>query len=158
MKKPVCLITGATDGVGKATAIELAKAGFAVVVAARSANKAEALRREIEAATGNTSTDYIIADLASLRHVRQLAETFHRRYATLDVLLNNAGTLLSTRTETEDGYEMTYQLNYLSHFLLTNLLLEKLKQSEQGRIINLTSNVYSIGKFDPGNLTRIERS
>jgi retinol dehydrogenase-12 len=152
MKRPICLITGATDGVGKVTAIELAKSGFTVVVAARSAEKAEALKKEIEAATGNKSTDYIVADLASLRQVRQLAETFRRRYATLDVLINNAGVFLPRRTETEDGYEMTYQVNYLSHFLLTNLLLEELKKSEQGRIINLSSSVYSIGKFDAGNL------
>lgn len=152
MNRPVCLITGATNGVGKVTALELAKNGFTIVVAARSANKAEALKREIERSTGSRSTDYIVADLASLRQVRQLAETFRRRYATLDVLINNAGVFMPTRIETEDGFEMTYQVNYLSHFLLTNLLLEELKKSEQGRIINLSSSVYSIGKFDAGNL------
>src|SRR5690349_12317062 len=85
MKRPVCLITGATEGVGKATALELAKKGFTIVVAARSANKAEALKREIETSTGS-SVDFIVADLASLRQVRQLAQTFRRRYTTLDVL------------------------------------------------------------------------
>jgi NAD(P)-dependent dehydrogenase (short-subunit alcohol dehydrogenase family) len=152
MKQPVCLITGATDGVGKATALELAKNGFTIVVAARSANKAEALKREIETSTGNRSADYIVADLASLRQVRQLAETFRHRYSKLDVLINNAGVFLPTRIETEDGYEMMYQVNYLSHFLLTHLLLEELKKSEQGRIINLSSSMYSIGNFDAGNL------
>jgi retinol dehydrogenase 12 len=151
MKRPVCLITGATEGVGKATALELAKKGFTIVVAARSANKAEALKREIETSTGS-SVDFIVADMASLRQVRQLAETFRRRYATLDVLINNAGVFLPTRIETEDGYETMFQVNYLSHFLLTHLLLEELKKSEQGRIINLSSSMYSVGKFDPGNL------
>jgi retinol dehydrogenase 12 len=152
MKRPICLITGATGGVGKVTAIELAKSGFTIVIAARSANKGEALRKEIATSTGNKSTDCIVADLASLRHVRRLAETFRHRYATLDVLINNAGVFLPRRTETEDGHEMTYQVNYLAHFLLTNLLLDELKKSEQGRIINLSSSVYSIGKFEAGNL------
>ena len=152
MNNPICLITGATEGVGKVTALELAKKGFTIVVAARNANKAEALKKEIETSTGNTSCDSIVADLGSLGQVRQLAETFRRRYSTLDVLINNAGVFLPTRTETEDGYEMMFQVNYLSLFLLTNLLLEELQKSEQGRIINLSSSVYAIGKFDPDNL------
>jgi len=152
MKNPICLITGATEGVGKLTALELAKKGFTIVVAARNANKAEALKEEIEASTGNAGCDYIVADLESLGQVRQLAETFRRRYATLDVLINNAGVFLPRRTETEDGYEMMFQINYLSQFLLTNLLLRELQNSEQGRIINLSSSVYSIGKFDRDNL------
>jgi NAD(P)-dependent dehydrogenase (short-subunit alcohol dehydrogenase family) len=149
---PICLITGATEGVGKATALELAKKSFTIVVAARSANKAEALAKEIETSTGNTSFDYIVADLRSLGQVRRLAETFRRRYSALDVLINNAGVFLPTRTETEDGYETMFQVNYLSAFLLTNLLLDELRRSEQGRVINLSSSVYSVGKFDPDNL------
>ena len=155
MNNPICLITGATDGVGKVTALELAKKGFTVVVAARNANKAEALKKEIQTSTGNTSCEYIVADLGSLGQVRQLAETFRRRYSSLDVLINNAGVFLPTRTESEDGYEMMFQVNYLSPFLLTNLLLEELQRSEQGRIINLSSSVYAIGKFDPDNLQSV---
>src|ERR671934_1857571 len=152
LRNPICLITGATQGVGKVTALELANKGFAVVVAARSANKAEALAKEIETSTGNTSCDYIVADLRSLGQVRRLAETFRLRYPTLDVLINNAGVFLPTRTETENGHETMFQVNYLSPFLLTNLLLEELQKSAQGRIINLSSSVYAIGKFDPDNL------
>ena len=155
MKNPICLITGATEGVGKVTALELAKKGFTIVVAARNPSKAEALLNEIETSTGNTSSDYIVADLASLGQVRQLAETFRRRYSSLDVLLNNAGVFLPTRTETEDGHETMFQVNYLSPFLLTNLLLDELRKSEQGRIVNLSSSVYSIGKFDPDNLKSV---
>jgi NAD(P)-dependent dehydrogenase (short-subunit alcohol dehydrogenase family) len=84
--------------------------------------------------------------------VRQLAETFRRRYSSLDVLVNNAGVFLPARIETEDGYETMFQVNYLSPFLLTNLLLDHLHKSEQGRIINLSSSVYTIGKFDPDDL------
>ena len=152
MQKPVCLITGATDGVGKSTALELARRGFRVVMAARSAIKAEALKSEIAATTGIGDVEYIVADLASLGQVRLLGEAFRSRYAALDVLINNAGVFLPHRTETEDGYETTYQVNYLSHFLLTQLLLESLDKSAQGRIINLSSSVHSVGKFDLHNL------
>src|SRR5579872_4766988 len=89
--RPVCLITGGTDGVGRATARELAKHGFHVVIAARSEAKAEALAREIEAATGVGNADYILADLASLAQVRELASAFRRRHSRLDALVNNAG-------------------------------------------------------------------
>jgi retinol dehydrogenase 12 len=155
MKHPICLITGATEGVGKVTALELAKKGFTIVIAARNADKAGALIEEIEASTGNTNCDYILADLRSLEQVHQLAETFRRRYSNLDVLINNAGVFLPTRTETEDGYETMFQVNYLAPFLLTNLLLRELEKSEQGRIINLSSSVYTMGKFDPDKLQSV---
>jgi NAD(P)-dependent dehydrogenase (short-subunit alcohol dehydrogenase family) len=86
-----------------------------------------------------------------------LAETFRRRYPSLDVLINNAGVFLPTRTETVDGYETMFKVNYLAPFLLTNLLLEELQQSEQGRIINLSSSVYALGRFDPHNLQSEKR-
>jgi len=151
VKQPTCLITGATEGVGRVTALELAKRGFRVVLAARDAQKAEALRREIRASSGGEA-DYVVGDLASLRQVRELAATFRARYDRLDVLVNNAGVFLARRTETEDGFETTFQVNYLSHFLLTHLLLDALERSEQGRIINLSSSVYSVGRFDADNL------
>jgi NAD(P)-dependent dehydrogenase (short-subunit alcohol dehydrogenase family) len=157
VSRPVCLITGATDGVGRVTAVELAKRGFHVVIAARSATKAEALTRELEAVTGGRHAEYILADLASLGQVRQLAATFRQRHSTLDVLVNNAGVFLPKRTLTEDGYETSFQVNFLAHFLLTNLLLDELLRSDQGRIVNLSSSVYSSGKFDAGNLQSEKR-
>lgn len=155
MSNPICLITGATEGVGKVTAVELAKKGFTVVIAARNADKAVALQKEIERLTCTTSCDYIVADLRSLEQVRQLAATFRLRYSRLGVLINNAGVFLPARTETEDGYETMFQVNYLSPFLLTNLLLQELQRSEQGRIVNLSSSVYAMGKFDPDNLQSV---
>lgn len=152
MTRAVCLITGATDGVGRVTAIELARNGFHIVVAARNAVKAEALKKEIETVTGEARAEYIVADLASLEHVRQLAASFRQRHSRLDVLINNAGVFLPKRTLTHDSNEMTFQVNYLSHFLLTHLLLDELTKSKQGRIINLSSSVYSSGKFDATNL------
>jgi retinol dehydrogenase-12 len=151
LRKPICLITGATEGVGKATAVELASKGFTVVLAARNAAKADAVKAEIEGATGG-DVDIILADLTSLRTVHQLVETFKQRYPRLDVLINNAGLFLPKRVLTQDGFEASYQVNYLSHFLLTHLLLDQLKKSEQGRIINLSSSVYTVGKFDAQNL------
>ena len=152
MAKPVCLITGATEGVGKATAQALASKGFTVVLAARNLAKAEATRREIGATSGAKDIDIIVGDLSSLTQVRQMAETVQQRHPTLDLLINNAGIMAAERTLTGDGYESGYQVNYLSHFLLTHLLLDALKNSEQGCIINLGSSVYSMGRFDPGNL------
>ena len=148
----ICLITGATDGVGRVTAKELVKRGFRVVVAARNARKAEALLNEIRASSSEGTAEFIAADLASLRQVRRLAETFRTRYPRLDVLINNAGVFLPGRTLTEDGFETTYQVNYLAHFHLTRLLLGALEKSAQGRIINLSSSVHAIGRFDVANL------
>lgn len=148
MHRPVCLITGATEGIGKATAIELARRGFTVVMAARNASKAEKVKWEIAKSSGTGDADYIVADLASLQQIRELAETFRERYPKLDVLINNAGVFLPARTITVDGYETTFQVNYLSHFYLTQLLLDEAKKSDQGRIINLTSNIYGMGRYD----------
>jgi NAD(P)-dependent dehydrogenase (short-subunit alcohol dehydrogenase family) len=154
--KPLCLITGATDGVGKSTALQLAQRGFRVVMVARNAGKAEAVQREFVAATG-ARVDFLTADLASLRQVRELGARFLEQYGALDVLINNAGIFLSERTQTEDGFETTYQVNYLSHFLLTQLLLEPLERAAQGRIINLSSSVHAMARFDLGNLQSEKR-
>jgi retinol dehydrogenase-12 len=152
MDKPICLITGATDGIGRETALELAAKGFVVVVAARDAAKAQAVVKEIELTTGHRDADTITADLRSLAEVRQLSEIFRQRYPRLDVLINNAGIFSGVRQLTGDGFETTYQVNYLAPFYLTYLMLDALKQAEQGRIVNLSSSVYTAGKFDPENL------
>lgn len=157
MDKPICLITGATDGVGKVTATELARNGYAVVLAARNEAKAATVTKEIVTSTGNRDVDYLIADLGSLAQLRRLAETFMARYPRLDVLINNAGIITPQRVLTEDGYEKTFQVNYLAQFYLTQLLLNELEKSRQGRVINLSSSVYRAGKFDPGNLQSEQR-
>ena len=157
MDKPICLITGATDGIGKVTATALARKGYAVVLAARNRAKAAIVAKEIVASTGNRDIDYLIADLRSLAQLHRLAETFTLRYPRLDVLINNAGIVMPERVLTEDGYETTFQVNYLSQFLLTHLLLDDLKRSPQGRVINLSSSVYRTGKFDPRNLQSEQR-
>ncbi len=152
MDKPTCLITGATDGIGRATATALAGKGYTVVLAARSEAKAATVTSEIVAATGNRDVDCLLADLRSLSQRHRLADTFKGRYPRLDVLVNNAGVIMPQRVLTEDGYETTFQVNYLAQFYLTHLLLDALEKSPQGRVINLSSSVYRAGKFDPDNL------
>jgi retinol dehydrogenase 12 len=152
MDKPICLITGATEGVGRATATALARKGYAVVLAARDPAKATTVTKEIVRSTGNRDVDYLTADLRSLAQLHRLAETFTMRYPRLDVLINNAGILMPQRVLTEDGYETTFQVNYLSQFYLTHMLLDELKKSPQGRIVNLSSSVYRAGKFELDNL------
>ncbi len=146
------LITGANSGIGKATATALANIGYQVVFIARNLQKAEATKKEIISASNNTNIDFILTDLMSLSQVRKCAETFIEKYKTFDILINNAGVCLPERRITEDAFEEMFQINHLSHFLLTNLLLETLKNSSEPRIINVSSKGYKSGKFDPENL------
>jgi len=152
MNEQICLITGATDGIGKQTALGLAKKGYKIVIVGRNKNKTEAVKKEIEEFATGSTVDYILADFTSLKQIHQLVETFKSRYTKLDVLINNIGIFAKERKLTEDGYEVMYQVNYLSQFFLSNLLLDYIKKSTHGRIINLSSMVSSSGKFDTANL------
>ena len=151
MSDKIVLITGATEGVGKETAVQLAKKGFHIVMMVRSLKKAQQAKKEIVERSGNKNVDHLIADFTSFRQVKEAAEQFNQKYPKLDVLINNAGLMYPDREITEDGFELSFQVNHLSHFLLTHLLLDKLKLSEQGRIVNLSSEGHKMGKFDPAN-------
>jgi NAD(P)-dependent dehydrogenase (short-subunit alcohol dehydrogenase family) len=142
MDGKVCLLTGATNGIGRVAARELAKMGAAVVIVGRNPARTEATVYEIRSQTGSSAVDSIIADLSSMAEVRRAAEEFKSRYKRLDVLLNNAGALFARRQETVDGYEMTFALNHLSYFLLTKLLLDTLKASAPSRIVNVSSDAH----------------
>jgi NAD(P)-dependent dehydrogenase (short-subunit alcohol dehydrogenase family) len=135
----ICLITGATSGIGKAAAIELAKMNATVVMVARNKEKGEQTLVNVKQTSGNSNVDLLIADLSSMNQVRNLAEEFKQRYAKLHVLINNAGLANLRRYVTEDGYETTFATNYLAAFLLTNLLLDTLKTSAPSRIVNVSS-------------------
>ena len=152
MNEQICLITGATDGIGKQTALGLAKKGYKIVIVGRNKNKTEAVKKEIEEFATGSTVDYLLADFNSLKQIHQLVETFKSRYTKLDVLINNIGIFAKERKLTEDGYEVMYQVNYLSQFFLSNLLLDNIIKSTNGRIINLSSMVSSSGKFDTENL------
>lgn len=139
MKNKVVLITGGNAGIGKATAIALAKLGATVVIGCRNEKKAVDAVREIRVASNNPNVDFIMIDLASQRSVHEAAEEFKNRYYQLHVLINNAGVFLPKRELTEDGIEKTFAINYLGHFLLTHLLLDMLKASAPSRIICVAS-------------------
>jgi NAD(P)-dependent dehydrogenase (short-subunit alcohol dehydrogenase family) len=142
MDGKVVLVTGATNGIGKVTALELATMGAAVVVVGRNAAKTQAVVEEIKTLSGIPQVEGLVADLSVMNQVRRLADEFKARYNRLDVLVNNAGAVFSQRRETEDGYEMTFALNHLNYFLLTNLLLDLLKASAPSRIINVSSDAH----------------
>jgi NAD(P)-dependent dehydrogenase (short-subunit alcohol dehydrogenase family) len=142
MQGKTVLISGATNGIGKQTALELARMGAQVVIIGRNKAKTEETLREIQTATDNQNVHALIADLSSMAEVRRVADDFKRQFSELDVLLNNAGGVFSTRQETVDGYEMTFALNHLSYFLLTNLLLDMLKARAPSRIINVSSDAH----------------
>ena len=131
MKGKVCLVTGATSGIGKATATALAAQGAEVIVAGRNQQKADETTRWIRSETANENVDYLLADFSVLQQVRDLADRFKDRYSRLGVLVNNAGAFFNTRHETPYGVEMTFLVNHLAPFLLTNLLLERSRAMDQ---------------------------
>jgi NAD(P)-dependent dehydrogenase (short-subunit alcohol dehydrogenase family) len=146
-----CLVTGATSGMGAVTALELARLGATVVVAGRSAEscaaRADAIRRETGA-----RVETAVADLASRDQVRGLASEVASRFDRLDVLVNNAGTYLMERTITVDGLEKTFAVNYLSHFLLTTLLMDRLRASPSARVVNVSSSQHANARIEFDNL------
>ncbi len=146
------LITGATSGIGRATVLSLVSLGHRLIFIARNSEKAENVKNGIITSTGKNDVNYILADLSSKRQVRECAETFRKNYETLDILINNAGVCLPERRITTDGMEESFQINHLSHFMLSNLLTDLLKRSDDPRIINVSSAAYESGVFDPENL------
>lgn len=142
MHEKVCLITGATDGIGKVAAHELARAGATVVLVGRNAAKCASVADTIRQTTGNAAVNYLVADLSSQQALRELAAAFQEGYSRLDVLLNNVGAVYTRRQESVDGIEMTWALNHLSYFLLTQLLLDQLRQSAPSRVVNVSSDAH----------------
>jgi len=148
MNEKICMVTGANRGIGKAIALGLAQRGAMVVMVCRNRQNGEQARAEIRSATGNQEVHLMIADLASLESVRQLAKQYQEQYPRLDVLVNNAGVAKMQFTRTVDGFETTLAVNYLAPFLLTNLLLDALRNSTDARIVNVSSLVHKWGKID----------
>jgi NAD(P)-dependent dehydrogenase (short-subunit alcohol dehydrogenase family) len=142
------MVTGANRGIGKSIAIGLAQGGATVVMICRDRQNGAKAQAEIRAATGNQDIDLMIADLASLESVRQLASKYQEVYPRLDVLINNAGVAKKQRTLTVDRFETTFAVNHLAPFLLTNLLLDALRNSSDARIVNVSSLVHKWGKID----------
>src|SRR5688500_16160483 len=125
--QPIMMVTGANSGIGKATALTLAKKNVSVVMVCR--NQQEAARKEIMKESGNPNVDLYICDFAKLNNIRRFVDSFNTNYDCLDVMMNNAAAIPQDRQDTQAGYEMQFGVNHLSAFLLTNLLLKKLKKS-----------------------------
>lgn len=140
------IITGGNTGIGKATAMDLAGRGARVILACRNQQKAEAAISDIEKMTGSTNVAYMQLDLSSLKSVRSFAETYLKTESRLDLLINNAGLVADGRTE--DGFGIEFGVNHLGHFLLTCLLLDRLKESPGARVITLSSMAYQWGTID----------
>jgi NAD(P)-dependent dehydrogenase (short-subunit alcohol dehydrogenase family) len=148
----VVLITGSTDGIGKATALELARRGATVLLHGRSQQKGEAVLEDIRRITGSDRLHHCIADFSSQEQVRRLAAQVKEEHDRLHLLINNAGTFEPERKITQDGWETTFSVNYLAPFLLTHELLDLLKASAPSRIINVASIAHWNGAMDWDNL------
>jgi retinol dehydrogenase-14 len=145
------LVTGGTGGIGRATALGLATMGAHLAITGRDRGRAEDAARDIRAAGGG-QVDVFVADLSSQSEVRRLADEVRQRLSRIDVLVNNAGGYWNTRHVTADGLERTFALNHLAPFLLTSLLLDRVKQSAPARVVVVSSNVQAMGRIDFGDL------
>lgn len=152
MQGKTILITGGNDGIGKATAIGLAKMGAKVVIACRNLEKAEQALLEIQKESRNPNIHALPLDLASFDSIRQCAQQFQEKHANLDVLINNAGLYTSTLQLSKQGYELQFAVNHLGHFLLTHLLLPQLQIADHPRVVNVSSVGHYQGKLDFDNL------
>ncbi len=157
-EEKTALITGATGGIGKAAAIALANEKYRVIIHGRNEEKTAAVCDEIRKISGNEKIDYITGDLLLMKEVKKVAETSVKKYGRLDILINNAGGIMGKeRKVTAEGTETTIAVNLLAPFLLTSLLLDLLKESADGRIINVSSNSHRLNanpEFRDIELTR----
>ena len=145
IKNKNILITGATSGIGRSTVLALSSMGASVTFIARNKDKAEILLKELNKKSQNKAA-YILADLSSQKEVKSAAKEYLKMNRPLDILINNAGLINLKRRETIDGFEETFAVNHLAYFSLTNLLIDKLKESESARIINISSGAHQFVK------------
>src|SRR5438132_7742698 len=148
MAGKIVLITGGTGGIGKATAIGLARLGARVGITGRDLRRCEQAAAEIRTISGNPAIDAFAADLSSQAEVHRLANAVLNTYPRLDVLVNNVGGFWAHRHSTADGLEHTFALNHLASFLLTNLLLDRLKASAPARVVTVSSHVQAVGRIE----------
>jgi NAD(P)-dependent dehydrogenase (short-subunit alcohol dehydrogenase family) len=148
MAEKIFLVSGATDGIGRVTALELARAGGQVILIGRDPAKGARVVGEIKRQSGNAQVEFELADLSSQSDIRALAGRLNDRLEHLDVLVNNAGAWFQRRTVSADGIEMTFALNHLGYYLLTGLLLEKLQKAPAARIVNVSSMAHSGPQID----------
>jgi NAD(P)-dependent dehydrogenase (short-subunit alcohol dehydrogenase family) len=143
-----CLVTGATSGIGLETALGLAREGARVLIVGRDPARGEAARESIVRRSGNDRVELLLADLASLREIRKLADEVRARCPALHVLVNNAGIVSQRRELSVDGFEVTFAVNHLAYFALTSLLVELLRASAPARVVNVASDAHQFGSID----------
>jgi NAD(P)-dependent dehydrogenase (short-subunit alcohol dehydrogenase family) len=148
----VALVTGASAGIGLHTALGLARAGFHVIMTGRDGARLEEARRTVDERAGSPSVETAVADFASLAAARRLAEAVLAAHGRLDLLVNNAGLMTPRFQFSEDGYELTIAVNHLAPFLLTNLLLDRLRASAPARIVTVASQAHRGARIDPAAL------
>lgn len=148
MRGRICLVTGANRGLGKATALGLARQGARLVLLGRDAARVAAASEEIRRTSGNPDVSSVVADLGSLDSVRRAAEEIAHRFHAIHVLVNNAGVNLGRRVISPDGIEMTFAVNHVGPFLLTNLLIPQLRAGAPSRVVNVTSWFERFGRID----------
>jgi len=152
MKNKVCLITGASTGIGYVTALELARMGATVIMVNRDLKRGERARSSILRTVEKANVELMLCDLASQEQIRRLAGELSKRHSKLHVLVNNAAIVPSRRTLTEDGLETQFAVNHLAPFLLTNLLLDKLKAGAPSRVVTVSSGMHRTASLDFDNL------
>jgi NAD(P)-dependent dehydrogenase (short-subunit alcohol dehydrogenase family) len=152
MADKTCLVTGANSGIGKALCLALASHGASIVMICRDRSQGETSLNEVRETTKNPHIDLLVVDVSSQKSIRAGVSELKKKYDRLDVLINNAGVLLWDKTLSEDGIEKTFATNFLGPFLLTNLLLDRLKAGAPSRIINVVSEGTTGGKFDFENM------
>lgn len=146
------MVTGANSGIGKETAVKLAGMGATVILVCRNRAKGERAMADIKEKGHSDAVELLFADFTSLASIRGLTREFEEGHDSLNVLVNNAGGARLGRSVTIDGFETNFQVNYLSHFLLTNLLLEELKKGAPSRVVNVSSEAHYGGHLDFGDL------
>jgi NAD(P)-dependent dehydrogenase (short-subunit alcohol dehydrogenase family) len=151
MQEKTILVTGSTDGIGKQTALDLARMGAHVIVHGRTIPRTEEAAQDIARQSG-ALVDFVTGDYASLAQVRQIAGQILTKTNRLDVLINNAGTYMGERHLTDDGFEMTWQINHLAPYLLTTLLVDRLKNCAPARVVTVASMTHAYAKLDYENL------
>ena len=153
----IVIITGANTGIGLETAVDLAKRNARVILACRSVERGETAAVEVRKRSGNDNVVFVQLDLASLDSVRKAAAKILEEEPRIDILINNAGVFNNAYTKSADGFELTFAINHLGHFLLTNLLLDRIKEAPSARIVNVSSGAYRRAQIDFNDLN-LERS
>lgn len=148
VENKVCVVTGGNSGIGRSTAIGLARQGARTVIVSRSRDKGEAAVAYIVEASGSQHVELVVGDIGTFATTRALADTLLARYPEIHVLINNAGLWMTERVVNEDGLENTFAVNHMGAFLLTRLLLDRLKASAPARIVNVSSRGHRLGKVD----------